>query len=88
MPPGSQSDHNRDGALECDVPVHENTHGVTNPMMTGGGTSACLQTTETSAECNTNSLPFVAFQWAAGFISVSMHTTLQTLVPLGSHDAG
>ncbi|KAF7375384.1 Extracellular metalloproteinase mep [Mycena sanguinolenta] len=35
----------RDGALENDVPVHENTHGVTN-RMTGGGTGACLQTTE------------------------------------------
>ncbi|KAJ7097447.1 Fungalysin metallopeptidase-domain-containing protein [Mycena epipterygia] len=55
-PPDGQSGHmrmylftsttpNRDGALENDVPVHENTHGVTN-RMTGGGTGACLQTTE------------------------------------------
>ncbi|KAJ7133812.1 Fungalysin metallopeptidase-domain-containing protein [Mycena filopes] len=55
-PPDGQSGHmrmflftattpNRDGALENDVPTHENTHGVTN-RMTGGGTGACLQTTE------------------------------------------
>ncbi|KAJ7463307.1 Fungalysin metallopeptidase-domain-containing protein [Mycena latifolia] len=55
-PPDGQSGHmrmylftstspNRDGALENDVPVHENTHGVTN-RMTGGGTGRCLQTTE------------------------------------------
>ncbi|KAJ7676842.1 Fungalysin metallopeptidase-domain-containing protein [Mycena polygramma] len=55
-PPDGQSGHmrmylftettpDRDGALENDVPVHENTHGVTN-RMTGGGTGACLQTTE------------------------------------------
>ncbi|KAJ7663453.1 Fungalysin metallopeptidase-domain-containing protein [Mycena rosella] len=55
-PPDGQSGHmrmylftsttpNRDGALENDVPVHENTHGVTN-RLTGGGTGACLQTTE------------------------------------------
>ncbi|KAF7301728.1 Extracellular metalloproteinase mep [Mycena indigotica] len=55
-PPDGQSGHmrmyiftstspNRDGALENDVPVHENTHGVTN-RMTGGGTGACLQSTE------------------------------------------
>jgi extracellular elastinolytic metalloproteinase len=36
---------NRDGALENDIVIHENTHGVTN-RMTGGGTGACLQTTE------------------------------------------
>ncbi|KXN84348.1 Extracellular metalloproteinase NpI [Leucoagaricus sp. SymC.cos] len=35
----------RDGALENDIVVHENTHGMTN-RMTGGGTGACLQTTE------------------------------------------
>ncbi|KAK7464357.1 hypothetical protein VKT23_006524 [Stygiomarasmius scandens] len=35
----------RDGALENDIPVHENTHGLTN-RMTGGGTGRCLQTTE------------------------------------------
>ncbi|RDB18672.1 Extracellular metalloproteinase mep [Hypsizygus marmoreus] len=35
----------RDGALENDIIVHENTHGVTN-RMTGGGTGRCLQTTE------------------------------------------
>ncbi|KAF9020455.1 hypothetical protein BDZ89DRAFT_958355 [Hymenopellis radicata] len=35
----------RDGALENDVIVHENTHGVTN-RMTGGGTGRCLQTLE------------------------------------------
>ncbi|KAJ7723080.1 Fungalysin metallopeptidase-domain-containing protein [Mycena metata] len=55
-PPDGQSGHmrmylftvttpNRDGALENDVPTHENTHGVTN-RMTGGGTGACLQTLE------------------------------------------
>ncbi|KAJ6628602.1 Fungalysin metallopeptidase-domain-containing protein [Mycena sp. CBHHK59/15] len=55
-PPDGQSGHmrmylftstspNRDGALENDIPVHENTHGITN-RMTGGGTGACLQTTE------------------------------------------
>ncbi|KAJ7352052.1 Fungalysin metallopeptidase-domain-containing protein [Mycena albidolilacea] len=55
-PPDGQSGHmrmylftstspNRDGALENDVPIHENTHGLTN-RMTGGGTGACLQTTE------------------------------------------
>ncbi|KAK7055769.1 extracellular metallo proteinase mep [Favolaschia claudopus] len=55
-PPDGQSGHmrmylftstspNRDGALENDVPVHENTHGVTN-RMTGGGTGSCLQSTE------------------------------------------
>ncbi|KAJ7068336.1 Fungalysin metallopeptidase-domain-containing protein [Mycena amicta] len=55
-PPDGQSGHmrmylftettpKRDGALENDVPVHENTHGVTN-RMTGGGTGSCLQTTE------------------------------------------
>ncbi|KAJ6496100.1 peptidase M36 [Mycena sanguinolenta] len=32
----------RDGALENNVPVHENTHGVKN-RMTCGGTGACLQ---------------------------------------------
>ncbi|KAL0948150.1 hypothetical protein HGRIS_010766 [Hohenbuehelia grisea] len=35
----------RDGALENDIIVHENTHGITN-RMTGGGTGRCLQTTE------------------------------------------
>jgi extracellular elastinolytic metalloproteinase len=35
----------RDGALENDIVVHENTHGMSN-RMTGGGTAACLQTTE------------------------------------------
>ncbi|KAF5351188.1 hypothetical protein D9756_008180 [Leucocoprinus leucothites] len=35
----------RDGALENDIVVHENTHGVTN-RMTGGGTGRCLQTQE------------------------------------------
>ncbi|KAI0641708.1 Fungalysin metallopeptidase-domain-containing protein [Trametes meyenii] len=35
----------RDGALENDIPTHENTHGITN-RMTGGGTGRCLQTTE------------------------------------------
>ncbi|KAJ3559512.1 hypothetical protein NP233_g11246 [Leucocoprinus birnbaumii] len=35
----------RDGALENDIVVHENTHGMTN-RMTGGGTADCLQTTE------------------------------------------
>ncbi|KAJ7479620.1 Fungalysin metallopeptidase-domain-containing protein [Mycena latifolia] len=36
---------NRDGALENDVVVHENMHGITN-RMTGGGTAACLQSLE------------------------------------------
>ncbi|TFK32706.1 Fungalysin metallopeptidase-domain-containing protein [Crucibulum laeve] len=55
-PPDGQSGHmrmflwdltnpERDGALENDIVVHENTHGVTN-RMTGGGTGRCLQTTE------------------------------------------
>ncbi|KAH7100759.1 metalloprotease MEP2 [Auriculariales sp. MPI-PUGE-AT-0066] len=35
----------RDGALENDIVIHEYTHGITN-RMTGGGTGACLQTTE------------------------------------------
>lgn len=35
----------RDGALENDIVVHENTHGLTN-RLTGGGTGRCLQTTE------------------------------------------
>ncbi|PPQ79236.1 hypothetical protein CVT24_007530 [Panaeolus cyanescens] len=35
----------RDGALENDIIVHENTHGVSN-RLTGGGTGRCLQTTE------------------------------------------
>ncbi|KAF5346158.1 hypothetical protein D9758_009961 [Tetrapyrgos nigripes] len=35
----------RDGALENDIPNHENTHGLSN-RMTGGGTGRCLQTTE------------------------------------------
>lgn len=29
----------RDGALENDIVVHENTHGITN-RLTGGGTAA------------------------------------------------
>jgi extracellular elastinolytic metalloproteinase len=55
-PPDGQSGHmrmflwdftnpRRDGALENDIIVHENTHGITN-RMTGGGTGRCLQTTE------------------------------------------
>ncbi|KAJ7073496.1 Fungalysin metallopeptidase-domain-containing protein [Mycena belliarum] len=36
---------NRDGALENDVVVHENMHGITN-RMTGGGTATCLQSLE------------------------------------------
>ncbi|CAL1708409.1 unnamed protein product [Somion occarium] len=55
-PPDGQSGHmrmflwdltspDRDGALENDIIVHENTHGITN-RMTGGGTGRCLQTTE------------------------------------------
>ncbi|KAI0047320.1 hypothetical protein FA95DRAFT_1268515 [Auriscalpium vulgare] len=35
----------RDGALENDVVIHENTHGISN-RLTGGGTGRCLQTTE------------------------------------------
>jgi hypothetical protein len=35
----------RDGALENDIVVHENTHGVTNRLV-GGGTARCLQNTE------------------------------------------
>ncbi|KAH9912689.1 Fungalysin metallopeptidase-domain-containing protein [Epithele typhae] len=35
----------RDGALENDIVIHEDTHGVTN-RMTGGGTGRCLQSTE------------------------------------------
>ncbi|KAJ3558085.1 hypothetical protein NM688_g1120 [Phlebia brevispora] len=35
----------RDGTLENDIIVHENTHGITN-RMTGGGTATCLQTLE------------------------------------------
>ncbi|KAJ7165457.1 Fungalysin metallopeptidase-domain-containing protein [Mycena crocata] len=35
----------RDGALENDVIVHENMHGITN-RMTGGGSAACLQSLE------------------------------------------
>ncbi|KAF9057048.1 Fungalysin metallopeptidase-domain-containing protein [Panaeolus papilionaceus] len=35
----------RDGALENDIVVHENTHGISN-RLTGGGTGRCLQTTE------------------------------------------
>ncbi|TBU38083.1 Fungalysin metallopeptidase-domain-containing protein [Dichomitus squalens] len=35
----------RDGALENDIPVHENTHGISN-RLTGGGTGSCLQTDE------------------------------------------
>ncbi|KAI9434880.1 Fungalysin metallopeptidase-domain-containing protein [Lactarius indigo] len=55
-PPDGQSGHmrmflwdftspGRDGALENDIVIHENTHGVTN-RMTGGGTGSCLQMTE------------------------------------------
>ncbi|KAJ7469053.1 Fungalysin metallopeptidase-domain-containing protein [Mycena latifolia] len=55
-PPDGQSGHmrmylftstspERDGALENDIVVHENTHGITN-RMTGGGTGRCLQSTE------------------------------------------
>ncbi|KIP05598.1 hypothetical protein PHLGIDRAFT_128797 [Phlebiopsis gigantea 11061_1 CR5-6] len=40
-----QTNPERDGALENDIVIHENTHGVTN-RMTGGGTGRCLQTTE------------------------------------------
>ncbi|CEL61034.1 Extracellular metalloproteinase NpI OS=Aspergillus oryzae (strain ATCC 42149 / RIB 40) GN=NpI PE=2 SV=1 [Rhizoctonia solani AG-1 IB] len=36
---------NRDGALENDIITHEFVHGVSN-RLTGGGTGACLQTTE------------------------------------------
>ncbi|KIO23277.1 hypothetical protein M407DRAFT_78274, partial [Tulasnella calospora MUT 4182] len=35
----------RDGSLENDIITHELTHGLTN-RMTGGGTGACLSTTE------------------------------------------
>ncbi|KAJ6522179.1 Fungalysin metallopeptidase-domain-containing protein [Mycena vulgaris] len=35
----------RDGALENDVVVHENMHGITN-RMTGGGAANCLQSLE------------------------------------------
>ena len=31
----------RDGSLENDIIVHENTHGITN-RMTGGGTARCV----------------------------------------------
>ncbi|KAF9488922.1 hypothetical protein BDN71DRAFT_1484991 [Pleurotus eryngii] len=41
----TQTSPQRDGALENDIIVHENTHGITN-RMTGGGTGRCLQTTE------------------------------------------
>ncbi|KAI0631734.1 Fungalysin metallopeptidase-domain-containing protein [Trametes polyzona] len=55
-PPDGQSGHMRmflwdhtnprqDGALENDIVVHENTHGITNHL-TGGGTGHCLQTNE------------------------------------------
>ncbi|KAL0957837.1 hypothetical protein HGRIS_000022 [Hohenbuehelia grisea] len=47
-PPDGQSGAmrpQRDGALENDIVVHENTHGITN-RMTGGGTGRCLQTLE------------------------------------------
>ena len=37
----------RDGAFENDVPVRENTHGISN-RMTGGGTARCLQTYESA----------------------------------------
>ncbi|KAF8626495.1 hypothetical protein AX17_006550 [Amanita inopinata Kibby_2008] len=39
------TDPGRDRALENDIVVHENTHGVTN-RLTGGGTGRCLQTLE------------------------------------------
>ena len=32
----------RDGALENDIIVHENTHGISN-RMTGGGTGRCVR---------------------------------------------
>ena len=32
----------RDGSLENDILVHENTHGITN-RMTGGGTARCVK---------------------------------------------
>ncbi|KAK7038838.1 hypothetical protein VNI00_010468 [Paramarasmius palmivorus] len=35
----------RDGALENDIVIHENTHGLSN-RLTGGGTGRCLQTLE------------------------------------------
>ncbi|KAH8797984.1 Fungalysin metallopeptidase-domain-containing protein [Flagelloscypha sp. PMI_526] len=35
----------RDGSLQNDIVIHEMTHGITN-RMTGGGTAACLQSTE------------------------------------------
>ncbi|KAL4252742.1 Extracellular metalloproteinase [Abortiporus biennis] len=35
----------RDGALENDIIVHENTHGISN-RLTGGGTGRCLQQLE------------------------------------------
>ncbi|KAL0565938.1 hypothetical protein V5O48_016076, partial [Marasmius crinis-equi] len=35
----------RDGSLENDIVIHENTHGITN-RMTGGGSATCLQTLE------------------------------------------
>jgi extracellular elastinolytic metalloproteinase len=55
-PPDGQSGHmnmyiwditnpKRDGDLENDIVSHEMTHGITN-RMTGGGTGACLSTTE------------------------------------------
>lgn len=55
-PPDGQSGHmrmyifdvqnpRRDGAMENDIVSHEATHGLTNRMI-GGGTGACLQTTE------------------------------------------
>ncbi|KAG7086881.1 hypothetical protein E1B28_002801 [Marasmius oreades] len=37
-----ETNPNRDGALENDIPIHEMTHGLTN-RMTGGGTGSCLQ---------------------------------------------
>ncbi|KII91236.1 hypothetical protein PLICRDRAFT_173122 [Plicaturopsis crispa FD-325 SS-3] len=40
-----ETDPERDGALENDIVVHENTHGITN-RLTGGGTGRCLQATE------------------------------------------
>ncbi|KAJ7275092.1 Fungalysin metallopeptidase-domain-containing protein [Mycena rebaudengoi] len=41
------TDPKRDSALQTDVAVHEAMHGITN-RMTGGGTSSCLQTAESS----------------------------------------
>lgn len=39
---------NRDGSLSNDILIHELAHGISN-RLTGGGTSACLQTLEARA---------------------------------------